>query len=224
MFFRPFKISALSTEHAARACGASILLAAVLATGCGYQFAVEGRGPTIGGGAAEAKPGEHAPRVSIVNLVNNTFEPNLEIKFSNYLRQEFSTGSGAELVNSNDAADYVLKGAIVSILIPTLSFSQFQTLESRVEAIVLVQAEDVRKKKVVWAQASKGMSEFFVTSDLQFNRVLQTRALEQAGRYVASDLSSRFHVFIEEIREGKTPAVNLPGGQVVPVLPGAGRR
>ena len=202
-----------------------LFLIVSMVSGCGYQFGVEGPGPTIGGTtAAETKPGEQIPRVSIVNLMNNTFEPNLEIKFSNYLRQEFSTGSGAELVSSSDAADYVLKGSIVSILIPTVSFSQFQTLESRVEAIVIVQAEDVRKRKIVWAQTSKGMSEFFVTTDLQFNRVLQDRALEQAGRYVASDLSSRFHLFLEEVREGKTPAVNLPAGQVVPTLPGAGGR
>ncbi|GKS60238.1 hypothetical protein YTPLAS18_37650 [Nitrospira sp.] len=202
-----------------------VVLLAMLATGCGYQFGVEGPGPTVGGAPTDtkAKFGEHPPRISIVNLVNHTFEPNLEIKFSNYLRHEFSTSSGAELVGANDAADYVLKGSIVSILIPTLSFTQFQTLESRVEAIVLVQAEDVRKKKIVWAQTSKGMSEFFVTSDLQFNRVLQNRALEQAGRYVANDLSSRFSLFLDEVREGKTPAVNLPGGHVVPTLPGAGR-
>ena len=218
--------SGAHTLCAVRVAHVLVALVAGLMTGCGYQFAVEGPGPTVGGAATEtkAKFGEHPPRVSIVNLINNTFEPNLEIKFSNYLRHEFSTGSGAELVGVNDAADYVLKGAIVSILIPTLSFTQFQTLESRVEAIVLVQAEDVRNKKIVWAQTSKGMSEFFVTSDLQFNRVLQNRALEQAGRYVANDLSSRFSLFLEEVREGKTPAVNLPGGQAVPTLPGAGRR
>ncbi len=199
-------------------------MAVTVAAGCGYQFGVEGPGPTFGGTAEEAKAGEQSPRLSIVNLVNNTFEPNLEIKFSQYLRQAFSTGSGAEIVNSRDAADYVLKGSIISVTIPTLSFSQFQTLESRVEVIVIVQAEDVRKKKTVWAQTSQGASEFFVTNDLQFNRVLQTRALEQAGRFVASDLSSRFHLFLEEVREGKTPAVNLPSGQFVPTLPGAGAR
>ncbi len=196
---------------------------AALVAGCGYQFGVEGPGPTIGGSAAP-KPVGHGTRLSLVNLTNNTSEPNLEIKYTNYLRHEFSTGSGAELVNSNDAADYVLKGAIISVLIPTLSFSQFQTLESRVEAIVIVQAEDVRTKKVVWAQSAKGASEFFVTSDLQFNRVLQTRALEQAGRFIAGDLSSRFLLYLEEVRAGKTPAVNLPGGQVTPIVPGAGRR
>lgn len=200
-----------------------MLLVTALVSACGYQFGMEGPGPTIGGAAAPQPDGQ-APRVSIVNLLNNTAEPNLDVKFTNYLRQEFSTGSGAQVVNSQDAADYVLKGTIISILIPTLSFSQFQTLESRVEAIVMLQAEDVRKKKLVWAQMSQGASEFFVTNDLQFNRVLQTRALEQAGRFIASDLSSRFQLYLEEVRAGKTPPVNVPGGQVMPIIPGAGRR
>jgi hypothetical protein len=39
-----------------------------------------------------------------------------------------------------------------------------------------------------------------VTNDLQFNRVLQNRALEQAGRYVAEDLASRFLMQLESGR------------------------
>lgn len=214
--------SALRTRQSTVVARATVLLAVTaLVAGCGYQFGVEGPGPTIGSAVAP-KADAHAPRLSIVNLLNNTFEPNLEVKFTNYIRHEFANGSGAQVVNSSEAADYVLKGSILSILIPTLSFSQFQTLESRIEAIVIVQAEDVRKRKVVWAQTARGASEFFVTNDLQFNRVLQTRALEQAGRFIASDLSTRFQLFLEEVRAGKTPDVNLPDGQVVPVLPGAG--
>ncbi|MFO0775315.1 MAG: LPS assembly lipoprotein LptE [Nitrospiraceae bacterium] len=200
----------------------ALVLALILTAGCGYQFGVEGPGPTIGGSVAPQPVGP-PKRVSLVNLLNNTPEPNLEVKFSNYLRREFGSASGAEVVNSNEAADYVVKGTIISLLVPTLSFSQFQTLESRVEAMVMVQAEDVRTKKIVWAQTSKGSSEFFVTNDLQFNRVLQTRALEQAGRFIANDLASRFSLYLEEVRAGKTPAVNLPAGQVVPMVPGVRR-
>jgi hypothetical protein len=49
----------------------------------------------------------------------------------------------------------------------------------------------------VWAQTAKGAAEFFLTSDLQFNRVLQNRALEQAGRFIAEDLASRFLLQLE---------------------------
>jgi hypothetical protein len=118
-------------------------------------------------------------------LENRSFEPNLETRYTNYLRHEFSSGSGAQIVPEAEAADLVLSGQILSVSVPTLSFSQTTTLESRTEVVVTVKVEETRTKRLVWAQMSKGTSEFFITPDLQFNRVLQNRALEQAGRFIA---------------------------------------
>ena len=66
-----------------------------------------------------------------------------------------------------------------------------------------------RQKKLLWSQVSKGTSEFFLTQDLQFNRVLQNRALEQAGRFIAEDLASRFLLFQDSGELDK--AVQLDG-------------
>lgn len=158
---------------------------------CGYQFRVDGAGPTIGG-ATPSTSSEPPPRLIIRTLVNNSFEPNLEVRYTNYFRDEFSVGSGAQVVPESEAADLVMTGRILSVIVPTLSFSQTATLESRTEVIVQIVVEDVRSRKVVWQQLAKGASEFFVTPDLQFNRALQNRAMEQAGRLVAADLAARF--------------------------------
>jgi hypothetical protein len=163
---------------------------------CGYQFRMEGAGPTIGGAKASASQ-EPQPRLVIRTLVNSSFEPNLETRYTNYLRHEFSTGSGAQVVPDSEAADLVLTGQILSVGVPTLSFSQTTTLESRAEVVVLVKIEETRTKKVVWIQTAKGTSEFYVTPDLQFNRSLQNRALEQAGRFAAADLAARFLLHVE---------------------------
>ena len=163
---------------------------------CGYQFRVDGAGPTIGGAAASTS-NEPSPSLIIRTLLNNSFEPNLEMRYTNYFRDEFSAGSGARVVPESEAADLVLTGQILSVIVPTLSFSQTATLESRTEVVVLVQVEDVRSRKVVWRQLAKGASEFFVTPDLQFNRALQNRAVEQAGRFVAADLAARFLLQLE---------------------------
>jgi len=182
-----------------------LCLALFLLTGCGYQFRVEGAGPTIGGTtAASSTP---PPRVAIRTLRNATFEPNLETRFTNYLRREFSSGSGAQVVSEGEEADLVLSGDILSVLLPTLSFTQTTTLESRTEVVVAIRVEEMRTKKVLWSHLAKGSSEFYVTLDLQFNRVLQNRALEQAGRYVAEDLASRFLFQLESGRLSK-PEVN----------------
>jgi hypothetical protein len=163
---------------------------------CGYQFRVEGAGPTIGGASA-ASSQEPPLRLVIRTLTNSSFEPNLETRYTNYFRDEFSAGSGTQVVPDSEAADLVLTGQILSVTVPTLSFSQTQTLESRAEVIVSVQVADVRSRQVVWTQIAKGASEFFVTSDLQFNRALQNRATEQAGRFVAADLAARFLLQLE---------------------------
>ena len=97
----------------------------------------------------------------------------------------------------SEAADLILSGQILSVIMPTLSFSRTTTLESRTEVVVVVKVEETRTKRVVWTQTAKGASEFFVTTDLQFNRVLQNRALEQAGRFIAEDLASRFLLQLE---------------------------
>jgi len=176
---------------------------------CGYQFRVEGAGPTIGGAAAVSST-TPPPRVIIRTLQNMSFEPNLESRFTNYIRHEFSSGSGAQVVSDSVVADLVLTGQILSITLPTLSFTQTTTLESRAEAVVSIKVEETRTKRVVWTQTARGASEFFVTSDLQFNRVLQNRALEQAGRYIAEDLASRFLLQLESGRLTKQDAGSPP--------------
>jgi len=193
----------LSTQRAALA---AIILMAGLLSACGYQFRVEGAGPTIGGAPARASD-QPALRLVIRTLVNNSFEPNLETRYTNYIRREFSSGSGTQVVPDSEAADLVLTGQILSVSVPTLSFSltptpgnqtgSSTTLESRADVTVVVKIEETRTKKLVWTQIAKGSSEFYVTPDLQFNRVLQTRALEQAGRFVAEDLASRFLLHLE---------------------------
>lgn len=173
---------------------------------CGYQFRVEGAGPTIGGAATVSSPTSPPLRLVVRTLENRTFEPNLETRYTNYLRHEFSSGSGAQIVPDSEAADLVLSGQILSVSLPTLSFTQTTTLESRAEVIVIVKVEETRTQRVVWTQVAKGASEFYVTPDLQFNRVLQNRALEQAGRFVAEDLASRFLLQLESGQLTKPPA------------------
>lgn len=172
------------------------LLAPLLLSGCGYQFGVEGAGPVIGGPAGGV-PSADVQRMSVPNFENKTLEPNLEVKFTSYTRHEFSAGGGVRVVSDGQNADLVLKGQVLSVVLPTISFSQFTTLESRATVTVKATVENIHTGKTIWTQTSTASSEFFVTNDLQFNRVLQSRALEQAGRLIASDLATRFLAHLE---------------------------
>lgn len=193
------RLSVLSPQTSVlQAKRASFLIALSLAlAGCGYQFQVEGPGPTIGGPAAGAVVRETAPRLLIPKFVNRTLEPNLEIRYTTYARREFAAGSGARIVQEQESADLVLKAAIVSVSAPSLTFSRDATFESRVIVRVAATVEDVGSGKVVWKDDASGHSEFFLTNDLQFNRVLKDRALEQAGLLIVQDLAVRFLSHLE---------------------------
>jgi hypothetical protein len=164
---------------------------------CGYQFRVQGSGPTIGGVDAEAAKAGPPLRMAIRTFDNRTFEANLEIKITNYMRREFSGGTGTQIVGESEPADLLMTGQVLGILLPTLSFDQTTTFENRVELLISVKIQEIRTKRLVWQQIVKGQSEFFITTDLQFNRVLQNRALEQASRFAAEDIASRYLAYLE---------------------------
>ncbi len=165
---------------------------------CGYQFTVEGAGPVIG----EGHVAEGAPvRIALHTLRNNTFEPNLEFKYTQYLRQALQSAGSATIVEDDLSADFILHGAIVSVVLPSVAFSQTQTQESRVTVNVVVNIRHRNTGKIRWSHAATNSAEFFVgasasssgaVSGLQFNRVLQDRALEQAGQGAAEDLVDQF--------------------------------
>lgn len=187
--------------------------------GCGYQFRVEGAGPVVGGTAqAEgvAKKGP-SPKMTVANFENHTFEPNIEQKFTQYTRHEFETG-GVDVVNERATADFLLKSQIISVVTPSLSFNQDATFEQRVMVTVKATVQDLRQGKDVWTQHSTGSSEFFLTNDLQFNRVLQNRALEQAGRQIAEDLAARFMAYLNGDGGAAQPAALPP--PLKPAAPG----
>ncbi len=170
----------------------------VLLPGCGYRFSVEGPGPRIGGG-----PETHEAPVRLVirDLLNRTFQSNLEFVCTQYMRQQFAVSSGAHVVAEDAQADYVMTGEILSVTVPSLTFSAGQTRERRVNVVVRVTVAHRRTGKRLWTETATGVGEFFVNrapdvearqDQIQFNRVLQDRALEQAGQEVAEILAAAF--------------------------------
>lgn len=217
--------------------GGGVLLLC-LSAGCGYQFTVEGPGPVVGGSADLVAQGPPVRLVFPV-LKNNSFEPNLEFKYTRYLRQAFQSVGSAEFVE-DASADFVMEGAILSVTLPSLAFTRTQTQESRVMVSVLLKVKDRKTGKVRWSQTGTSTAEFFVgatsTSDsetgLQFNRVLQDRAVEQAGQQVAADLADQFLGAREQgvfDRNGKEavpapvssdeefPGISAPQGDLLPL-------
>ena len=172
----------------------------VVLPGCGYRFSVEGPGPRVGGGP---DPDQAGPPVRLVirDLLNRTFQSNLEFAYTRYMREQFAVSSGAQVVADDAQADYVMTGEIVSVTVPSLTFSAGQTRERRVNVVVRVTVAHRETGRSLWAETATGTGEFFVNrapdvearqDQIQFNRVLQDRALEQAGQDVAELLAAAF--------------------------------
>ena len=177
-----------------------VLMLLVVLPGCGYQFSVEGPGPRIGGGPDLQKEGPLV-RLVIRDLLNRTFQSNLEFAYTRYIREQFAVSSGARVVAEDAQADYVMTGEIVSVTIPSLTFSAGQTRERRVNVVVRITVAHRQTGKSLWTETARGAGEFFVNrapdvearqDQIQFNRVLQDRALEQAGQDVAEMLAAAF--------------------------------
>lgn len=177
-----------------------VLMVLVFLIGCGYRFSVEGPGPRIGGGSAQRAEGPSV-RLAIQDVANRTFYRDLESAYTDYMRQEFAVSSGAQVVAEAAQADYVIKGEIVSVTVPSLTFSTAQIRESRVHAVVRVTVERRSTGNVLWTKTATGTGEFFVNRAadveasqdvIQFNRVLQDRALEQAGQEAMERLAAAF--------------------------------
>ncbi len=190
----------------------AILVCVLGVAGCGYQFTVEGPGPVIGPGPEVSVVGPPV-RLAIRTFQNRSFEPNLELKYTEYLRRSLQSAGMAQVVDDERGADFVLEGAILSVMLPSLSFSQTSTQESRVQVHVAVTVKDRTRGRVRWTKTSMSTAEFFIgatpTSDavsgLQFNRVLQDRALEQAGYLMAEDISDGFFAAREQGKFERQP-------------------
>lgn len=210
------------------------VLVVLLLHGCGYQFSVEGPGPRIGGSVAQDDGGP-VVRLIIRDLLNRTFQRNLEFAYTRYMRQQFAVSSGAQVVAEEAQADYIMKGAIESVTAPSLTFSSTLTRERRVQVVVRVTVEHRQTGNLLWTRAATGTGEFFVNrqpavesgqDQIQFNRVLRDRALEQAGQQAAEQLASAFldardqGVFssAQSSSDPSTPSLGLRDRSAAPVF------
>jgi outer membrane lipopolysaccharide assembly protein LptE/RlpB len=148
--------------------------------GCGYEF----------GGTA--KPGAvYGMTLAVPVFHNDTFEPILDKRVTEFVRRQFLQADGLTLVNEARSAPLVLSGRIRAYSLQTLSFRQGQTNEQRVTLVVAVSLQDSTAKKVIWQETYTTSAEFFLTSDLATNRARQDRAAEEAAQAMAEHIVSR---------------------------------
>jgi outer membrane lipopolysaccharide assembly protein LptE/RlpB len=152
-----------------------------LLMGCGYQMV---------GKKTHVPPGLNS--VAIPTFKNQTFEPGIEIPFTQAFLREFIQDRRVNVVNRAEA-DSVLEGIIKYFSFYSVSYdSSGFVLEYQTNVVLDLTLKD-RAGKVLWEE--KGFSEnrwFRASSSVLTNEANKQAAIQETGRFVAERLRSRF--------------------------------
>ncbi len=149
--------------------------------GCGYQMV---------GKETHVPPGLHS--VAIPTFVNKTFEPGIEVPFTQAFLREFIQDRRVSVVDKAQA-DSILEGAVTAFYVYAISFnasgyvSEYQTL------VTLDFTLKDRTGKVLWEE--KGFTEtrwFRASSQVLTNEANKQGAIQDTARFVAQRLRTRF--------------------------------
>ena len=133
-----------------------VLAAALLLGGCGYHLR----------GQVAPPAGIHT--ISVPTFSNRTYEPGLELPFTENLRREVLKGKGLRLVTDRARADAVVSGEILSfravppVLVKPPKFPQDRRLPTRYRAILEVRVSVVSTGtgEVLWEDTLEGTEEY----------------------------------------------------------------
>ncbi len=159
----------------------SPIIGLVLLMGCGYQMV---------GKETHIPPGLNS--VAIPTFKNQTFEPGIEIPFTQAFLTEFIQDKRVNVVGRTEASS-VLEGVVKYFRIYSVSYnaSGFAT-EYQTDVVLDITLKD-RAGKVLWQE--KDFSEhawFRASSSGLINEANKQAAIQEAGKLVAGRIRNRF--------------------------------
>jgi outer membrane lipopolysaccharide assembly protein LptE/RlpB len=157
------------------------ILVMVLLWGCGYQLV---------GKETHLPPG--ITSVAIPTFVNRTYQPGIEVPFTQAFLDDFIRDKRIKVVD-RAAADSVLEGTIHSYRLSTGSTDQ-QGFVSEYRATVVVDLALKRPSgEVIWKENNLSETRWFRTSsDALINEASQFQVIRQIASLVAERVRNRF--------------------------------
>lgn len=158
-----------------------LLICIVVMMGCGYQMV---------GKETHVPPGLNS--VAIPTFKNQTFEPGIEVPFTQAFLREFIQDRRVNVVDRAEA-DSVLEGVIKYFRIYSVSYDKSGFVMEYQTDITLDLTLKKRTGEVLWEE--KGFSEtrwFRASSNVLTNETNKAVALQQIGRFVAERIRNRF--------------------------------
>ena len=157
------------------------LLCFLLLSGCGYQMV---------GKETHVPPGLSS--VAIPTFKNATYEPGIEVQFTQAFLREFILDRRVNVVDRAHA-DSILEGSIMDFRIYSVSYDQSGlALEYQTTVVLDLTLRD-RAGKVLWEQKSFSETQWFRASSTSVlvNEANKQAAIQAIGRLVAERLRNR---------------------------------
>ena len=153
----------------------------VLVMGCGYQMV---------GKETHLPPGLNS--IAIPTFKNLTFEPGIEVPFTQGFLREFILDRRVNVVDRAQA-DSVLEGGVVSYYLSSVAYDRSGFVVEYEINVTLDVTLKKRTGEALWQE--RGFSEkwwFRASSDVLINEANKAAALQQIGRLTAERIKTRF--------------------------------
>ncbi len=153
----------------------------VLLVACGYQMV---------GKETHVPAGLNS--IAIPTFRNQTYEPGIEIPFTQAFLREFISDRRVNVVDRSQA-DSLLEGVITDFRMYSVSFDRSGlVLEYQTSVVLNVTLKD-RSGKVLWEEKNFSETQWFrASSDVLASETNKAAAIQQIGKLVAERLRNRF--------------------------------
>lgn len=153
----------------------------VLVTGCGYQLV---------GKETHVPPG--ITSVAIPTFANQTFEPGIEVPFTQGFLREFIRERRVKVLDREDA-DSTLEGVIKHFNIASVSYDRSGFVSEYQTTVIIDLTLKRRTGEVVWKESDLSETRWYrASSDVLFNEASKAAAIQQIGTFVAERVRNRF--------------------------------
>jgi outer membrane lipopolysaccharide assembly protein LptE/RlpB len=152
-----------------------LMLLACIITACGY------RNPNVYSGPEKS--------IYITQWKNRTSELNFNSKIYRSLTKWFQKSGSISVVRKKDGADLILAGEIVSIELPSLSYSNLLTTsEVNVKLRVRYILKEIASKKIILEEPNETWTQQYLVSD---NNAINSNNENEALESIIEELSQK---------------------------------
>jgi len=165
-----------------RTCSRLFLIICVnLLLGCGYQMV---------GKETHVPSGLNS--VAIPTFVNQTFEPGIEVPFTQAFLREFIQDRRVRILNRSEA-DSILEGVIKSFSIHSVSYDKSGLVLEYQTTVVMDLTLKKRTGEISWTMKDLSETTWYRASSIALlEEANKTAAIQRTGRFVAERVRNRF--------------------------------